>query len=156
MSENADFDDVTRGHVQDLLSINIDSSKGWQHAADDVKDPSLRKFFAEMSAARQSNAQELRDLVESFGEKPSERGSVSGQLHRWWVDAKAALTGGDAHSVLAEAERGEDSIKHEYEEALREIDDRSVRSVVERQFRNVQQGHNQVKAMRDRYRNPPG
>lgn len=156
MTMNPHFNETTRDRLQDLRSINIDSCKGWQHAAENVNDVTLRSFFEEMSQVREHNAQELSHLIGQSGEQPTDSGSISGQLHRWWIDAKQALTGGDAEAVLREAERGEDSIKHEYEEVLADISDPQARTVVERQFENVQRGHDQVKALRERYKNPRG
>src|ERR1700753_2642302 len=105
--------------MQDLLSINIDSQRGFEEAANTTKDPQLKSLFTEYGQKRAFNASELRQYLSGAGEEPTNSGSVSGTLHRWWIDAKQALTGSDATSVLSEAERGEDSIKHEYEGALK-------------------------------------
>jgi uncharacterized protein (TIGR02284 family) len=156
MSEELDLDDSTRGSLQSLLSVNIDSYKGWEEAAEHTKDLSLQTFFREMSDVRKHNADELRQLVAEAGVDPADHGSISGQLHRWWIDAKQAIAGGDAKSVLNEAERGEDSIKHEYEQALGSIHNTEALDLVQRQYRNIAQEHNRVREMRDHYRNPRG
>jgi uncharacterized protein (TIGR02284 family) len=142
--------------LQDLLSINIDSQRGFEEAAESTNDPSLKSFFREFSQRRAHNAAELRQYINSTGNEPTNSGSVSATLHRWWIDAKQAMTGKDAASILVEAERGEDSIKHEYEDALEKVDSGTARDVVERQYRNVKEGHDRVKALRDSYkaRNP--
>jgi uncharacterized protein (TIGR02284 family) len=80
---------------------------------------------------------------------------MSATIHRWWIDAKQALTGKDPASILNEAERGEDSIKKVYENALSAVSDSGARELVERQYRNVREGHDQVKALRDSYRRNP-
>ncbi len=81
---------------------------------------------------------------------------MTGTIHRWWMDAKQALMGAEPESVLAEAERGEDSIKETYERALQHMGHVTVRDVVERQYKNVTEGHDRVKALRESYkrRNP--
>jgi len=140
------------GKMQDLLSINIDSQRGFEEAASATKDLKLKSLFSEFSQKRAMNASELRSYIASTGEKPTESGSMSGTLHRWWIDAKQTLTGNDATSILNEAERGEDSIKHEYEKVLTDLPDPSLREIVERQFRNVRESHDRVKALRDSYR----
>lgn len=143
------------GQLQDLLSINIDSQKGFQEAADSTTDTQLKTFFSEFSQKRAHNAAELRSFISAAGEQPTSSGSMSAAIHRWWIDAKQALTGKDPKSILNEAERGEDSIKKVYENALAAIGDSGARELVERQYKNVREGHDQVKALRDSYhRNP--
>jgi uncharacterized protein (TIGR02284 family) len=150
------IDDATVGRLQDLLSINIDSQRGFEEAAETTNDPELKNLFRDFSQRRAHNAAELRQCISAAGKQPTNTGSVSATLHRWWIDAKQAVTGKDAGSILTEAERGEDSIKHEYESALKDVADVGVRDVVERQYRNVKEGHDRVKALRDTYkaRNP--
>jgi uncharacterized protein (TIGR02284 family) len=155
MNPKTAFDDATRGALRDLLSINIDSYKGWETAAQQTNEPSLQTFFHHMSNVRRENADELRHFVELAGDTPAENGSVSGALHRWWVDAKQALTGGDTKSVLNEAERGEDSILHTYEKAIPDIHNPNARRIVERQFQAVSASHDRIKVMRDRFKNAP-
>ena len=145
------LDDNTVDHLQDLLSINIDSQKGFEEAAETTNDPNLKTLFRDFSQRRAHNAAELRQCISGAGRDPAESGSVSATLHRWWIDAKQAITGKDAASVLKEAERGEDSIKHEYEEKLVDLHDVGVRDVVERQYRNVKEGHDKVKELRESY-----
>src|SRR4051812_20635322 len=96
------FDSTTMNKLQDLLSINIDSQKGFQEAADATKDISLKQLFTEFGQKRAHNAAELRQLIAESGQQPSSSGSVSATLHRWWIDAKQALTGNDAESILSE------------------------------------------------------
>ncbi len=140
------------GTLQDLLSINIDSQKGFLEAAESTSDANLRTLFAEFSQKRAHNAAELRSFISSAGEEPTNSGSVSATLHRWWIDAKQSVTGKDAVSVLNEAERGEDSIKHEYEGALKDVNDSAARELIERQYVGIKAGHDQVKSLRDSYR----
>ncbi len=153
------LDDHTVDQLQDLLSINIDSERGFEEAAESTNDPQLKSLFREFSQRRSHNAAELRQYINSAGREPTNSGSVSGTLHRWWIDAKQVMTGKDAASILVEAERGEDSIKHEYEDVLEKVDGGSARDVIERQYRNVKEGHDRVKALRDSFKarkNPRG
>lgn len=140
--------------VQDLLSLNVDSEKGFEEAAENTNDASLKSFFREMGARRHRNAEELETFLVQNGKSPSHKGTTSGALHRWWIDAKQAIMGGDAASVLSEAERGEDSIKDEYQKALRDTRGHNVHALLEQQFANVREGHDMVRDLRDRYKNP--
>ncbi len=150
------YDESTVNSLQNLLSTNIDSQRGFEEAAETTKDPALKTLFRDFSQRRAHNAAELRQAISAAGVEPTNSGSVAGTLHRWWIDAKQALSGKDAESILSEAERGEDSIKSHYEKALEIVREPGARSVVERQFSNVREGHDRVKALRDAYkvRNP--
>ncbi|HUO08047.1 MAG TPA: PA2169 family four-helix-bundle protein [Phycisphaerae bacterium] len=152
-----DVRDQSINQLQELLSINIDSQKGFQEAADSTSDTQLKSLFAEFSQKRAHNAAELRSYITSAGELPTTSGSVFATVHRWWLDARIALTGKDPKSILDEAERGEDSIKKVYEDALGYLNVASIRELVERQYRNVREDHDRVKSLRDSYhRNPRG
>ncbi len=139
-------------NLQDLLRINLDSQKGFQEAAETTTEVQLKTLFTEFSQKRAHNAAELRSYISAAGEEPTNSGSVSGALHRWWIDAKQTLTGKDATSILNEAERGEDSIKHEYERAMIKVTDPSALELVQRQYSNIKEGHDRVRALRDSYR----
>jgi len=151
---NASFlDDKSVHQLQDLLSINIDSQRGFEEAAENTNDPQLKSLFRDFSQRRAHNAAELRQCITGAGKEPTTSGSVSATLHRWWIDAKQAMTGKDAESILNEAERGEDSIKDEYEGALQNLPESSgARTLVEQQYENIREGHERVKTLRDSYR----
>jgi uncharacterized protein (TIGR02284 family) len=144
----------TVGYLQDLVEINVDSQKGFDHAAAELKDPAVASFFRQLSQTRAQNASELKPYVTAAGKNPHDSGSTLGAAHRWWIDLKGKLTTEDTHSILEEAEKGEDSIKHLYEKALKDVGTSEVATIIQRQYQGVKQGHDQVKALRDRYRNP--
>jgi uncharacterized protein (TIGR02284 family) len=70
-------------------------------------------------------------------------------MHRFWVKIRGTISGMDDHAMLDECERGEDSAKKAYEEALRQDLPGDVRRVVERQFREVEANHDRVKELRN-------
>ena len=49
----------------------------------------------------------------------------------------------------AEAERGEDEIKHRYEEALKAVPGSAVEDVVRSQYERVKAGHDTIRDLRD-------
>jgi uncharacterized protein (TIGR02284 family) len=79
------------------------------------------------------------------GGGPAEGGSVTGSVHRGWMGLKAALTGEDEHAILGECERGEDSALAAYRAALGVDLPASVRSMVERQFAEVEEAHQRIR-----------
>jgi uncharacterized protein (TIGR02284 family) len=86
--------------------------------------------------------------VRALGGDPERRGSVSGSLHRAWVDIKSTITGMDEAAVLAECERGEDVARKAYEDALSKDLPADVRSMIERQYQGVRQHQDRVRQLR--------
>lgn len=144
----------TIAHVlNSLVETCKDGQDGFHSAAEDVKNPALKNLFNELSIERGRFCSELQRLVGTLGEDAESAGSVSGSLHRGWIDLKSALSSGDEHSILAECERGEDSAVAEYREALEneEIPE-SVREVIRRQYLAVLEAHDRVRDLRDAYK----
>ena len=143
------LNEATVSQLQDLIRINIDSQEGFQEAAKQIEDMSVGALFTELAAQRSQNASELQEYVEWNGKKPRDEGSYAAALHRSWMDLRAKLSGGDTHVILAEAERGEDSIKSAYEDALKETAGSAVNDVLTRQYANVKAGHDRIRDLRD-------
>jgi uncharacterized protein (TIGR02284 family) len=141
--------ELTVDKLQDLLRANIDSENGFRDAAEQVDDVALRRIFRQFADERQSNAAQLKQFVEFNGETPVQDGSILATIHRTWMDFKAALTSNDAKAVLNEAERGEDHIKHMYEEILVETAGSAVNDVLQHQYAKVKAAHDVVRDLRD-------
>ena len=94
-------------------------------------------------------AQVLQTELAKLGE-PGKKvsGSVSGALHRAWIDTKASLGGGDK-TILESVEKGEDNAKDTYQKALSASLPPSVAEIVRRQAASVQKAHDKVKSLRD-------
>jgi uncharacterized protein (TIGR02284 family) len=137
--------------LNDLIETSKDGEQGFLKAAEDTSDPKLRTLFASRAEECANAARELQARVAELGGKPEDRGSVSGALHRGWVDVKAALSSRDNHAILAECERGEDVAKKRYREALDKELPADIRSLVELQFQGVLQNHDRIRELRDQY-----
>ena len=146
---------TTTKSISSLLNGLIETCKDGQHgfrtAADDVKNPSLKSLFDELSMERGRFVGELEHLARSVGEEVEETGSVAGAMHRAWIDLKSALSSGSEHSILAECERGEDSAVAEYREALEHELPTTIHNVVQQQYYAIQQAHDRVRELRDSY-----
>jgi len=135
--------------LQNLIETNRDGQHGFRTAAEDAKDAELGRVFTQFSTQRTTFIAELQDRIRSLGGDPDKSGSVAGSLHRGWIDLKSALMGSDDHAILVEAERGEDSTVKNYRDALSKDLPSDIRSVIERQYREVLAAHNVVKSLRD-------
>jgi uncharacterized protein (TIGR02284 family) len=141
--------DKTLSVLEDLIETCKDGQKGYQDAAEHVKRTDLKAYFNEQMLERGRFSEELRQELSRLGEpdkKPS--GSMSGAIHRAWIDTKVALGGGDK-TILESVEAGEDNAKKSYEKALAEPLPSNVAELVRRQAASVQRAHDQVKMMRD-------
>jgi len=141
--------DEIRSTLNNLIETLKDGEQGFRESADKMNSTSYAATFRSIASERASAASELQAEVARLGGKPETSGSASGALHRGWIGLKAALTGGSDHGILEEAERGEDNAVKNYRDALSKDLPTDIRAVVERQYRQVQQRHNEVRAMRD-------
>jgi len=136
--------------LNDLIETCEDGEHGFTTAAKDGKDAELGRVFSQYAAQRGNYIRELQERVRSLGGDPDKHGSVSGSLHRGWINLKAALTSDEPHAVLAECERGEDAAVANYRNALKEADlDPQTRALIQRQAAGVQEAHDRVKQLRD-------
>ncbi len=135
--------------LNNLIETNKDGQEGFKTAAEGVKNSETKSAFYEYAQQRSQFAGELQSAVRELGGDPESTGSVSGAIHRGWINIKSAVTGQDDQAILNEAERGEDSAKSAYKDALEEELPANVRAIVEKQSAAIQQAHDKVKAMRD-------
>ena len=141
-----DRDDVI-DTLNDLIETSKDGEEGFRTCAEDVRDPQLKNLFTEAARHCAQAAQELRSEVQRLGGKPEKSGSLSGSVHRRWVDIKSSIMGKDDAAVLAECERGEDVAKSSYQKALEKALPPDIRAIVQRQYQGVLQHHDTVRSL---------
>src|SRR5437588_12441479 len=101
--------------LEELIETAKDGEKGYQDAAAHIKRPDLKSYFNEQALERSRFVQELQTELAKVG-KPDKKasGSVSGALHRAWIDTKANLGGGDK-TILEPEQQREDKQKQPYQ-----------------------------------------
>lgn len=149
MQSTLNLSSGTVSALKHLARTNIDSAKGFETAAGQVENPQIASLFRTISAERAKNAEALGEYVELNDADAPESGSVKAALHRWWIDIRAKVTTATEYNVLAEAERGEDYIKHAYEAALKDNTHAAVVNVLQAQYAGVKAGHDKIRDMRD-------
>ncbi|WP_210519394.1 PA2169 family four-helix-bundle protein [Hymenobacter terricola] len=143
---------ATQALLNELVETLKDGQKGYADAMTDVEDANLKDTFKKYAAQRAGYITEIEDQMFSLDLHPKtdEGSSVTGTVHRAWIDLKSALTSKDNHAVLAECERGEDYAKKAYQTALKAEDlPSALKSVIEKQYQGVQAAHDAIKALRD-------
>jgi uncharacterized protein (TIGR02284 family) len=135
--------------LNDLIETSKDGEKGFRECAEDVKSAQLKTFFNQRAQECGEAARELQRQVSSMGGDPETSSSLSGTVHRRWVDLKSMITGKDDEAILNECERGEDVALKNYKAALQKDLPPAARSLVEKQLHGVQRNHDQVKSLRN-------
>ena len=133
--------------LNSLIETCKDGERGFRTAAEALKDPQAKSQFLEYSRQRAQMVRELQEEVRRLGGDPEKAGSMSGSMHRGWMNIKAAVTGHDDSSIIAEAERGEDVAKEMYENALKASLPPSAAALVRRQSTQVHEAHDWVRDM---------
>lgn len=132
-----------------LIETCKDGQEGFRQAAEGVQRSDLKSLFYEYSQQRAQFTGELQKLVEGLGGDPQNSGSVAGTLHRGWINIKSAVTGKDDGAILNECERGEDSAKNTYKDALETPMPEYIKETIRTQYAAVQEAHDRVKALRN-------
>ena len=135
--------------LNDLIETSKDGEEGFRTCADGVKGAQLKAILNEAAQRCAQGVAELKAKVRALGGDPEKSGSMSGSLHRGWVNIKSTITGMDEAAVLAECERGEDVAKRTYEAALKKELPPDVRTIVERQYQGLLQNHDRVRDLRN-------
>jgi uncharacterized protein (TIGR02284 family) len=137
--------------LNDLIETCKDGQEGFRTASEGVEESDLKTLFSSYSLQRSKFAGELQSEANAMGDHtPEETSSLAGAVHRGWINLKSALTSKDRHAVLEECERGEDVAVANYKDSLAiEGLSGNVREIIERQACEIQQAHDNVKALRD-------
>lgn len=137
--------------LNDLIETAKDGQKGFMAAANGLNDASLKTLLTQYSEERANMAGELQQLTRDLGGDPDESGSVSGSVHRGWINIKQAVTGKDTAAIISEAERGEDVAKESFQKALGKDLPADVRPIIERDYAKVKAAHDRVRALEISY-----
>ena len=130
--------------LNDLIETTIDSAEGYAEAARETQSPRFSITFHERASERRLVATRLQRKVEELGGTPEDDGSVLASAHRMFTNLRRSLN--DEGAVIDEVERGEDHIRHKFEDAL---DDEDVtpptHALIADAYRSVRSGHEQMR-----------
>jgi uncharacterized protein (TIGR02284 family) len=136
--------------LNDVLQSVRDGEEGFRTAAGAIKDPHVKGMFDRYSRQRAEMARELEAEIGKLGGTAGTTGTVSGSLHRGWLNLKSTITGLDDKAIISEAERGEDAAKAAYAKALKEDLSAGARRLLEDQAAIVRITHDEVRALEKR------
>jgi len=137
-------------NLQGLLEKNYDAEKGFKNALENANDPRLKSYLKQQAAQRARFATELDHEIRSLNETPKESGSVTGTLHRTWMDVKNVFSGDNDEAVLEECIRGEKASVNAYQETLKENNfPPAIAGALERQASEIKETLSSVKRLED-------
>ena len=137
-------------NLQGLLEKNYDAELGFKNALLNAESPLLKTYLKNQSAQRARFATELDNEIRSLNETPIESGSVTGSLHRTWMDIKNTFTGENDEAVLEECIRGEKASVNAYQETLKENNfPPQISSVLTKQADEINKTLSSVKRLED-------
>ena len=130
--------------INQLIETSLDGELGYRTAAEHVHNVQLQSVFTDYAKQRALFAHQLQAEVERLGGSAASSGSLTAALHRGWIDVKAALSRGDGGAIVAACETGEEAAAAAYQGVLDMDISGQTRSLIERQFRQVQEAHHHM------------
>ena len=131
----------SRAVLNQLIETCKDGALGFQHAAELVSDAEFKTLFTDLAHRRSQVAAELLPHAQRFGGNEAANGTTAAALHRKWMDVRDNWSGHDDRAILAEARRGDSLTVASFKDALAGVLPASVRDMVERQYAEIQSGH---------------
>lgn len=138
--------------LNDLIETCKDGEYGFRQSQEHAKSNDLIDLFSRRAADCAQAARDLQTQVKMLGGKADDDGSVGGAIHRGWVAVRSTLSTYTDLALLQECERGEDKALNSYKDALKESLPDSIRQLVQAQYAGAQRNHDQIRALRDRYK----
>lgn len=131
-----------------LISIANDGKYGYENAAEDVEDVTLKQMFRQYSAERGSYAEDLKKEVAILGGSPDKGGGPLGALHRTWMDIKSAITSGDREAIIKTCVTGEEAAVKAYRDALEDENiTGNTKQIVIEQLSGVEAALNSIRSL---------
>ncbi|MCW5629564.1 MAG: PA2169 family four-helix-bundle protein [Rhodoferax sp.] len=132
-----------------LIDTCADSAYGFASCADYSNISRHRAVFRKRAQECDTAREQLHELVQQLGGMPMRGGVASDSLHRGWVAVHGTLCGLCDASIVAECERGESETRERYRQVLDQELPTRVRTVVERQLRQIESSLQQIRSLRD-------
>lgn len=144
---------TTKEVIEDLIQINNDRINGYKNAIEEIEefDAALVPVFTEMADHSATHVNDLAALGVSLNADIDQGTSVSGMLHRAWMDIKAAFTGGSKEAILESCEFGEDAILKVYSDGAKEFKElpNELLDLMSEQQSSLKKDHDIMKGLRD-------
>jgi len=137
--------------VKGILEKTIDAIKGFDTASENAKEISLKNYFSKKSLQRKLFSDELKlEISVNHQENVDVSGSLTGDLHRVWMDIKSFMATDNDLAMLEESIRGEKAALEEFGEVLsKEYLTLNLRNILSKQEVIIQTDLQTIKNMDD-------
>ncbi|MDB5686423.1 MAG: hypothetical protein JWR77_1012 [Rhizorhabdus sp.] len=135
--------------LNSLIATTLDSVDGYTTAAEDADNSRYAQAFRARAAERRGVVQALQTEVSRLGGNPEDDGTILAGAHRAFLNLKAAVTGKDDKAIVNEVERGEDHIKHKFDDALQDSElSGPVLAAIRSAYESVRAGHDEMRDLK--------
>jgi uncharacterized protein (TIGR02284 family) len=136
--------------LQDLLQKNYDAESGYKQVMQKTENQPLKNWMQQKALQRNTFATELDFQIRKHNAEPKASGTLTGDLHRGWINLKSTLTSDTDEALLEECIRGEKASLTEYEEKLERFnEDSEIKTIIQTQLTTVRSALNTVKKLED-------
>ena len=108
-------------HLNDLVAIARDGKSFYEHAATKVDDAQLQALFQRIAVVKGDIVQGLSTEVRIEGDKPTQSGTVVGDISKLYGDIRALL-GNKDYAYVAQLEESEDRMLKAFTAAIADKD----------------------------------
>ncbi|GAB2776284.1 hypothetical protein GCM10027275_19300 [Rhabdobacter roseus] len=135
--------------LENLIKLHYDRIQGYEHALEDTKDADLKALFSHNADQSRQFRAELSAEMDKYGGEVPKDNKFLGDIHKAWMDFKAAITNKDRESVLSSCEFGEQTILGAYDDVLKYDEDdvqipTSLRTLLQNQHTVIKSAYSQI------------
>jgi uncharacterized protein (TIGR02284 family) len=139
--------DQTIDTLNNLLSYLYDSHNGYKECADEVSDIKLKDLFKDMAQKRANMIADIKQIIPTTLENTTQGGSMTGVLHRTYIDLKSLLTDGDRQAIVEEVKVGENATINKYEQVLNQNLPENIKPFLQKQLDEIKNNLTMIEAI---------
>jgi uncharacterized protein (TIGR02284 family) len=146
---NSDIKEIEE-KINSIIQKNEDAVLGYMKAAENAKGIGLQSYFSNKVLERNNFIASLKSAAPALNLRNDTDGSVTGALHRTWMDIKAAFSSDDDEAMLEEAIRGDKAAIEEYNEILSDTHlPIAVGTLIRQQITWIKEDLQKIKSLED-------
>ena len=139
------------GILNDVMQICDASRRGYENAAEHVRDVALREFFLEQMQLREGFERVLSRQIIALNVVPTHGIGVLSALHRVWLDMRSEFQVGGDGAIVEECLRGEEVALKHYVDAMAMNLHSGYHNLLIGQYKHIKQAHDKLRAYRTQF-----
>ena len=136
--------------LQELVSIARDGASFYDAAGKEVHDPSLKLLFVRMADHKRHIINSLSGKLAANYEDIPKEGTFAGKVRKMYADVRATLADNEEKVYVSQLEEAEDRLLEHFEEAIKDVDDVGVKSILQNHIPQVRTCHAEMSALKRR------